>query len=139
MVYGLFALTMIAVVIRSRSHDPGLVEKNYYQLDLNYQEHFEKKQNAARLQHPLTVRFEAATQLIRLQFPAELGAPSGSIKCYRASTTRDDQRLDIRADQSGQMSIPAEKMTPGIWQLEVDWQANGAKYFNATTVTVIRA
>ena len=53
LVYGAFALIMVGVVIRSRQYDPGLVSKDYYNLDLNYQEHFDKKQNAANLAQAL--------------------------------------------------------------------------------------
>ena len=139
LVYGLFALTMIAFVIRSRSYDPGLVANDYYQLDLNYQEHYDKKQNAAHLKTPVNVRFDAAKQVIRLQFPENLGTPAGSIKCFRPSTVKDDLLLKINAASGNQMEIPAGEMAPGIWNLEVDWQAGGAKYFNTAVVTVIRA
>ena len=44
--YGIFALSMVGVVFASRKHDPGLVQKNYYDLDLNYQARMDKKQNA---------------------------------------------------------------------------------------------
>lgn len=138
-VYGLFALTMIAVVIHSRSYDPGLVEKDYYQLDLNYQEHYNKKQHAAQLKTPLEVRFDAAQQVIRLQFPSELGTATGKVKCFRSSTVRDDQKLEIKPDPSGKMEIPVGQMAPGLWNLEVDWQAGAVSYFNTAVVTVIRA
>ena len=139
LVYGLFALTMIGVVIRSQSYDPGLVSKDYYNLDMNYQEHLDKKQNAANLKESVTVRFDAVKQVIRVQFPASLGTPAGSVKYFRMDTVKDDQNLKIRTDQAGIMEIPASQLTAGLWSLEIDWQANGTKFFNEAMVTVIRA
>lgn len=139
LVYGLFALTMITVVMVSRQYDPGLVSKDYYNLDLNYQEHFNKKQNAANLATGLKVGYDAVRQVIRLQFPAQTGAPAGSVKCFRSATVQDDLLLEIKANADGQMEIPAEKLVNGLWHLEVDWQAEGTKYFNEATVTIIHA
>lgn len=139
LVYGLFALTMVSVVVLSRSHDPGLVDKNYYDLDLNYQQHFEKKQNAAKLAEPLKVQFDAASQVIRIEFPKGIGTPLGSVKCFRSSTVKDDMLLEIRTNPDGNMEIPAEKLPTGLWNLEVDWQADGTTYFNSALITVIRA
>lgn len=139
LVYGLFALTMIAVVIRSRSHDPGLVSKDYYNLDLNYQAHLDKKHNAAALEAGLLANFDRTKQVIRLQFPAVAGIPSGKIKCFRSSTVRDDLFLDIKTDPNGIMEIPTERLAAGLWNIEVDWKGNNVPYFHATVVTVIRA
>ncbi|MBK6930327.1 MAG: FixH family protein [Saprospirales bacterium] len=139
LVYGLFALTMIAVVIRSRSYDPGLVQKDYYNLDLNYQDHLEKKQNAALLKSGLKIGYDAVKQVIRVQFPTETGQPDGFIKCYRPSTVKDDMRLKIQTGPEGQMEIPAAQLPAGLWRLEVDWRASGIQYFNEAIVTVTHA
>lgn len=139
LVYGLFALTMIFTVIRTRSYDPGLVQNDYYNLDLNYQERLEKKQNTARLPEGIQVRFDAVAQVVRVQFPVAAGAPIGSVKCYRSMTVKDDMLLEVNANSDGQMVIPADRMASGLWHLEVDWQAGGTKYFQEATVTITRA
>lgn len=138
-VYGAFALIMVGVVIRSRQYDPGLVSKDYYNLDLNYQEHFDKKQNAANLPQALEVRYDAVNNVIRLQFPANTGTPGGGIKCYRSATVNDDFNVVIQTNPDGSMEIPATHLTNGLWHLEIDWQANGTKYFNEAIVTVTHA
>ncbi|MFN0013974.1 MAG: FixH family protein [Saprospiraceae bacterium] len=139
LVYGLFALTMVAVVIRSRSHDPGLVSQDYYNLDLNYQAHIDKKHNAAALKTGLTTEFDRIRQVVRLRFPAEAGMPSGKIKCFRSSTTRDDMFLDIKTDATGIMEIPTESLATGLWNIEVDWQAHNKSYFHEALITITRA
>ncbi len=135
-VYSLFALSMVAAVVQSRKHDPGLVQKDYYNLDLNYQDHLEKKQNTARLPEAVKVQYQATEQSIYVQFPANAGVPSGSVKCYRAATVKDDVTRPINVRADGQMVIPAAGMTKGLWHLDIDWQANGVKYFQELTLTV---
>lgn len=137
--YSTFALVMVAFVLRSRQYDPGLVRQDYYNLDLNYQEHMQKKQNAANLAEGVKVQFDALKQVIRLQFPAGLGTPSGSIKCFRSVNVKDDFEVEVKTTTDGQMEISTERLPDGLWHLEVDWQANGMKYFNETTVTLTNA
>lgn len=137
MVYGLFAVTMVAFVLRSRTYDPGLVSKDYYDLDLNYQAHLDKKHNAAALEVDMKTQYDKAKQVIRLQFPLAAGAPTGKVKCFRSSTVRDDMFLDIKTDAAGIMEIPAERLATGLWNIEVDWQGNNVLYFHETVVTVI--
>lgn len=138
-VYGLFALTMVTVVFLSRQHDPGLVSNDYYNLDLNYQEHLTKKQNAANLATGINVGYDAVRQVIHLQFPSLKSAPAGSVKCFRSATVKDDVLLEIHTDANGNMEIPAQQLANGLWHIEVDWQAEGTKYFNEATLTITHA
>lgn len=139
LVYSGFALVMVLFVLRSRQYDPGLVRNDYYNLDLNYQEHMQKKQNAANLAEGLLVHFDAVQRVIRLRFPANMGMPSGTIKCFRSVNVRDDINMDVKTGSDGQMEIPAAQMPNGLWHLEVDWQASGTKYFHETTLTITNA
>jgi nitrogen fixation protein FixH len=139
LVYGAFALIMVGVVVLSQQHDPGLISKDYYNLDLNYQEHFDKKQNTVNLPDVLEVRYDAVRKVIRLQFPAKVGTPAGAVKCYRSATAQDDFNLDVQTNPEGVMEIPADQLTKGLWHLEIDWQANGTKYFNEALVTITHA
>lgn len=132
--YSAFALMMVgAAVIASRNHDPGLVQKNYYDLDLNYQAHLEKKQNAAALAALPQVRFNAQASSIALQFPAEMKA-SGRAKFYRSATTKDD--FSVKIENANALEIPAAKLASGRWHLELDWEAGDKKYFWETTIFI---
>lgn len=139
LVYGLFALSMIAMVVRSRQYDPGLVSKDYYNLDLNYQAHLEKKQNAARLSEGPQVQYNAAEQAIYLSFPVALGPAAGTAKCFRSAAVKDDFVVNIQPGPDGRMRIPATQLSKGIWHVELDWQAQGVPYFNEASVSITQA
>ncbi len=133
--YSAFVLTILVVVFRSRAHDPVLVSKDYYALDLNYQAHLEKKQNAAALKTPVVARYDSERSAFLLLFPAPAGKPSGKVKCFRASTTRDDRWFDIQTNEQGIMEIPAAQLSPGRWHLEADWAGeDGTPYFHEWVV-----
>lgn len=138
-VYSLFVFGMSGAVFSSRRHDPGLVQKDYYSLDIHYQERLDRKQNAALLGDRLRIGYEAAQGVIAIQFPPELGAPAGQIKLFRSATLADDQTLNLATDARGRMEIPTSNLQPGVWNLEMEWEAGGKKYFNDVQLTVTRA
>lgn len=135
--YGAFVLAMVGIVIASRSHDPGLMQKDYYNLDLNYQERLEKKQNTAGLKDLPQVHFLAPSQTVLVQLPKEMNIASGNAKFYRPSTTGDD--FTVKIDQSGTFDIPTAKLASGIWYVELDWEADGKKYYWETSVFITNA
>lgn len=134
--YGLFVVLMLSAVMVARRHDVGLVQKNYYDLDLNYQAHLEKKQNAADLAVDVNVRFNAGADAVELQFPVAAGVPSGTIRFYRPTTVNDDFTVPVGADASGVMRVPASRLAEGRWVIEVDWQAGGKPYYKDAFVDV---
>lgn len=139
MVYSIFVLGMLGAVFASRQHDPGLVQKDYYSLDINYQDRLDRKQNAAQLGDRLQIRYEADKQVIAIQFPAELGTAGGKIKLFRSATLADDALLEVVPNAEGRMEIPAADLPKGVWNLEMEWEASGKKYFSAVKVTVTHA
>jgi hypothetical protein len=135
--YVVFIGFMVTSYIRSRNYDPGLVDKDYYNLDLNYQARLVKKQNAGQLAVPPAVRFDIGAKSVEVALPAEMSSATGTAKCYRSATTEED--FTTQFDHSNTLSIPAGKMTPGRWHIELDWEVAGKTYFYETTFIVTNA
>ncbi|MBL7804501.1 MAG: FixH family protein [Saprospiraceae bacterium] len=139
LVYAAFALSMLGVVFASRRHNVRLVQKDYYALDLNYQERLERKQNAASLPQDLGVVFNRDEKSVLFQFPSDLGQPSGKIKFAQAAEGTDDFTIDVSAESNGQMKVPTDQLPQGRWHVEVIWDAGGRKFYKETVVTIIHA
>lgn len=127
--YSVFVFSMVGVVLASRKHDPGLVSDKYYDLDLNYQKRMEQKQNTASLSKAVEIRYVFENRSVEVQFPAEIGTPSGNIVLYRPSDGRSDVKIPINCDASGKMTVPVESLSKGLWRVNVDWTAGGKSYF----------
>ena len=134
LVYGTFALSMVGAVVASRRYDPGLVSKDYYNLDLNCQAHMEKKQNAANLSVAPAARYDAGTQSVIVEFPAGMTVSNGSIKLFRSALVGDDLTIELPPDSGNEFAIPAADLHQGRWHVELDWTADTKKYFYATSV-----
>lgn len=139
LVYGTFAISMVAVVFASRQYDPGLVSKDYYNLDLHYQEHMEKKQNTANLSTMPLAHYDLEKRVVVVDFPAGMSVSGGTIKLFRAAYVGDDFSVQLPANVPGALEIPADRLQAGRWHLELDWEAEGKKYFYATTVVITNA
>ena len=134
LVYGIFVVAMLTLVIRSTRYDPGLVQKDYYKLDLNYQEHFDKKQNTANLAQKPEAAFDTRTQKVVIRFPEGMAVQTGSAKFMRASAVNTD---DFHVALSGGLTeVPAETLHKGRWHIELDWVADSRPYFMETTITL---
>lgn len=133
--FGTFVLAMIGLVLASGRHDPGLMQKDYYDLDIHYQARLEKRQNTAALGTPPEVHFSKTDQTVAVRFPAGMNVAEGTAKFYRSSTTGDDFTVNIR--NTGALDVPADKLAPGRWHVEFDWEADGKNYFWETTVNII--
>ena len=133
--FSFFAISMVSLVVATAKHPPQMVQKDYYALDLNYQAHLEKKQHTAALASLPELRFDAEAQLLRIKFPEGMTAVSGTAKCYRSATTRDD--FSTKIENATGLDIPAAGLVPGRWHVELDWvAADGKPYFWETAVVV---
>jgi hypothetical protein len=112
---------MTYAVISTTRYPPQLVQKDYYALDLNYQDRLEKKQNTATLMSAPLVAFNPANKTIGVKFPEGVVAQSGTAKCYRSATTKEDFTTQIA--NANTLDIPAEGLTAGRWHVELDWES----------------
>lgn len=133
--FSFFAISMVTAVVATTKHPPQMVQKDYYNLDLNYQAHLEKKQHTAALSVLPAARFDEAAKAVVFQLPEGMVAQSGAVKYYRSATTRDDVVLPL--EQANSATLPAEGLPAGRWHIEADWvAADGTPYFWENTFII---
>jgi len=131
----LFAASMTFAVIATTRYPPQMVQKDYYALDLNYQARLVQKQNTAALTTLPKVQYDGTAKTIRVALPEGMTASTGTAKCYRSMTTKDD--FTTKFEQTSEFAIPAATLTAGRWHLELEWEAaDGKKYFWDTAITL---
>ncbi len=134
LVYIVFALSMIGFVFAARNHPPQMVQKDYYHLDLNYQDHLEKRQRAAALAQAPTAVFNGEKQAIEIQLPEGMTVEQGTIKCYQSADAAAD--FTVSFDQHTAVTIPKNRLRYGRWHFDLDWVSAGKSYFYETAVFV---
>jgi nitrogen fixation protein FixH len=129
--YTVFALSMVGAVFASRKHNPGLVQKNYYDLDINYQQRMDQKQNAARLVAAPKVVYDTKTGAVRITLPDDLPLADGTVLLYRSANNQDD--ITVPFSQKKVVEIHIDKPASGLWHAELTWSAGSTAYFNEAT------
>ncbi len=134
--YIVFATMMIVFVVKSTFHDHSLVVENYYEEDLNYQQHYEKLANSKQLENDVTIKHDPGLENITLRFPKEKGNIAGTIYFYRPSDKTKDFEVKINLDQNFEQFLPVSELSPGLWKLKVDWQAGGKPFYKEKTLVL---
>jgi nitrogen fixation protein FixH len=136
LVYSVFALSMLAAAIRSTHYDVGLVKKDYYADDLNYQQHFNKIQNEKGSAERLQIEQDSEGTCIILHFPKNQSAPTGTVTLFRPSKVGIDQMLPIKTDGDDKMHFPIKNLLRGAWKIQIDWTANGTAFYREENITL---
>jgi nitrogen fixation protein FixH len=127
--FGLFFAGMATVVGIASTHREDLVNQNYYDQELKYQDQIDA---AGRAQAAgATVEYLPAAGQVRLILPvAQLARQfSGTVTLYRANNPALDRELPLAPRADGTQSIDAAQLVPGPWQLRAAWTASGQGYF----------
>ncbi|MFK7806257.1 MAG: FixH family protein [Saprospiraceae bacterium] len=127
-----FMAIMIFMVMKTTTYDNSLVVDNYYEKDLQYQSHFEKKANNQDLAQKVVFDFSAVEKTIDLQFPKTLNSISGSVRLYNPISKFGDVDKLVKVDSNNTMSIPLDKLKPGRWKVLLDWKDSQKAYYTET-------
>jgi nitrogen fixation protein FixH len=129
MVIILFFLAVVGFFIYMSNLDINLVEDNYYERELVYQERIDHMRNAEALPDQLRVVLEKGN--IALFFPRMVveKATAGKIHFYRPSDPGKDFTIPIQVNDSAIQKIPTGRLDPGKWTLKIDWVTEGTGYY----------
>ncbi|HAQ18361.1 MAG TPA: hypothetical protein DCR40_03905 [Prolixibacteraceae bacterium] len=131
MIGGFIFLVSIAV-----KQDYDLVDKDYYQKSIKYQEHIEKMQKTDALAEK--IKFELSEESLRLTFPnlATFQEYSGEIHFYSPVEEKRDLTLKIKLDKDFIQIIDLKSLEQGRYQVKIDWNVNEIGYYQEEEITV---
>lgn len=120
---------LIAFVIFSGNNSFKLVEKDYYQKEMNYQSQIDRETRTNQLSQK--VKIYNNDEGIILQFPKEflLEDITGKIIFFRPSDKSLDFNLKINLNQDGLQSISKTDLEKGAWIIKVFWNDKKLEYY----------
>jgi len=123
------------VVGIASTHREDLVNQNYYEQELKYQEHID---SAGRAQAAgAAIDYAAATGKILVTLPAAQLAQKFSARLrFTAPTTEARPRVSFGAKADGTQAFDAAQLAAGPWQVRAAWTANGQTYFLEEKIVV---
>ena len=125
----LFILGIIVFYFYVTNLDIKLVEDNYYEKELAYQQKIDKINNTASLGSGIEIIQD--TGILVIQFPSiDPGLkPEGSVWFYRPSDPEKDFTVALQLNDSLQQVFDISKMDKGRWVVKLDWFMGEKEYY----------
>jgi len=127
-VYVAFVLGIVFMVFKSSSQNSDLVSKDYYELELKYQDKIEQIKRTAALSAP--VECKTMDNAIIISFPKDFAGKklAGEALVYCPSEQKNDfKKVFTVKDQVLHIAIPEGRK--GMYVLHLNWQDGGVAYY----------
>ena len=125
----IFIIGLIWYIVFSYSVEFGMVEEDYYEKGLNYQDQIERIKNANQLPEPVTII--NLGNHIQIKFPESLDfySAEGQIQLFRPSDPNLDRFVNLKLDDGGQQLINVSSFDQGAWIVKLNWKKDSIEYY----------
>lgn len=136
--YVAFAGMTLTMVFVAFSQNTDLVSEDYYQREIDHQQHMDRVARTQSLPNGVVWSFGHEEGALILHFPPGHfdDGPTGSVQLYRPDNASLDQTHDIGLDDSGHQRIALAGLVSGRWHILIEWQADGKHYFSERQLQV---
>ena len=113
-----------------------LVSEDYYTKELAYQSKIDEMKNADALTATISHTFTNTD--LELQFQPEFKTKklTGQILFFRPSDSSKDFEIQITLNEDGQQKIGLNKLSKGMYKMQISWKADNTPYFSEETVVI---
>ncbi len=116
--------------------DYDLVQEEYYDAEIKYQEQIDKMKRTNNLPEQLNIKITG--EVIEIKFPPlfKPDSISGMLIYYKPSDDLLDMEQKIDLNEEGKMHMDTKKLSTGLWKVKVEWAVNGIQYYNEKILMV---
>ncbi len=128
----LFVLSLIVFLVFALNQRVNLVEDDYYEKDLRYQQQIERIQRTRKEAAQPEVRYIKTSRQLYLRFRLKNDPQSleGTLHIFRPSDSRMDRKIPLKLNAQAIQFINLSDLPPGYWKLKLDWVNGGAEYYH---------
>lgn len=118
----LFMLFIISMVVFISRQKVELVDANYYERGINYQQELNKY--ALTEGKDYTWRYESGAKQFHLRI-SEFSDTKVMVRFYRPSDSKLDFETTLPISANGDFSFSTKEMVAGLWKVVGEWQMKG--------------
>lgn len=135
---GTFVVGIVSVGYMFLQQDIGIVVKDYYQEEINFQQTLDDEKNALALPDPVKIDYDQAKERVVIYFPGffEGRNIAGKVTFYRPSDGKLDKDLPLLLNDKLQQTIFTESFKKGSWIVKLKWTADGIGYYMKKKITI---
>ena len=138
LLYGGFVIFILSVVIFASMQEFSLVEDNYYNKELVYQEQITRLENTQNLDVKPIFVIDRENLNVKLHFPKELITDDliGTIHFFRPSSKKHDHIINLKLNSDGLMEIKLDRFIKGYWKIKFQWHSSDNEYYMEQALTI---
>ncbi len=129
-----FIMYFVVTMSTDDSYSHDLVVEEYYKTELTFQEQLDKTRNSNKLSE--NIKLEQTPDGLAITFPPELEASeiTGNVFLYRPSNKQLDSEIPLSLS-SHQLLVPDKSLLGGRWNIIIDWEYQGEKFYFREDIT----
>lgn len=117
----LFMLFIVVMVYKISQQHVDLVDKNYYEKGIEYQEEIDKFNASDSIQYEIDFNNEKK----KLSFITNISNLEGTLYFYRPSDAKLDFDVPFKLDEKGMFTYPLSNVKRGTWKVTFEWKLKG--------------
>ncbi len=127
----LFVGIIFTMVYVSVNTEFNLVEENYYEQELAYEDQIQRIKNHDGLAEKPVFNLDRMNLKAELNFPSEIAnaLKEGTVLFYRSSTAKFDKTFDLMLDENGQFQVDISQFPIGAWKIKLNWKDADKEYY----------
>ena len=126
----IFVAGILSMVYISMRQTNEVVDANYYEQEMMYQQVIDGKKNLGSLDDSVTIKSDGA--VIKIAFPASTVAQldSGSIQFMKLSNAKDDKFIPMSGSRTDLYQVPLSYIAKGFYKVRIRWSNEGKPYYH---------
>lgn len=131
-----FGAGMFYLVYRTMSTNFELVENDYYNSELKYQQVIDAAKRTATLKQ--SISFTQNNQEVIISVPATTAHQqiSGKVYFYCAYMAKNDRTFNLKPEEGNRQAISKKLLAPGNYTVKLSWNAGGENYYSEHPLTI---
>ena len=103
---------------------------------VDYQNKINAMHNANELAEEISYQIKNNKIIITAPETLYKGEFKGQVNFYRPSDSNKDFKLKMKFNELGEMMIPIEKLSKGIYHLQLSWNINNKEYYKEKVINI---
>ncbi|MGZ3942295.1 MAG: FixH family protein [Bacteroidia bacterium] len=131
-----FVGLIITLVVISMNQKVDLVSKDYYAQEINFQQKIDATKNANAAKGQIMIKTN--NEYVVFEYDPSLMSKDlkGEINFFRPSDAEKDMKVQMNPDIDGMQTVPINKMSHGMYKVQMSWSSGGKNYFHEDVVFI---
>jgi nitrogen fixation protein FixH len=137
LVFILMFITFITTLVyKCSQHDVDLVSRNYYDLEIQYQQQIDKMNNSAALSQPVMI--SSKDNYVTFQFPEKFrnSKLEGKIVFFKPDNSSHDFEVPLALNSDLMQTLPSNAMAAGRWNVKVNYKDGQTEYYTEEKINL---